>query len=92
MPTKQEVATTIKRQLDTGVLMSCGARDFMIDGNGLTFKVGSGNKRRMVIHLNGKDLYDVTRYTMKGGKIDTTQRADVPVENLNMVVRELGDV
>jgi hypothetical protein len=82
------VANIIRQQLSTGILMSCGARNFMSLDNGLGFLVGRGNNNVLKIILNGGDTYDISLYK-KGVKVKEV--TDVYVDNLNAVVRKLGD-
>lgn len=56
-------AATTRAQIGTGVLMSCGARDFVKDdANGLLmFRVGPNGKRvcKVLVRLMGDDTYTV---------------------------------
>ncbi len=83
-----EVAKEIKRQLQIGILMSCGARNFVGTQDGLIFNVGPGNKNKIVIRLDPSDTYTVA-YHYGFTKVEEVD--DVYVDSLNTVVRRLGD-
>ena len=61
MPTSL-VVETIWNQLDKGVLMSLGARQFVHSEFTLHFTVGQGTKNKVVItYEDGRDLYTLSR-------------------------------
>ena len=89
-------AAIIKRQITVGVLMSCGARDFVDLGDGLRFTIGPTQAhRKLTIKLNAEDLYAIERIRRPRGKIEYVSEAfidDVPAENLAETVLHYGDV
>lgn len=87
-------ADTLLKQIGMGVLMTCGARDFVIDGKQLLFRVGPKNKlAKVIVTLTPRDEYTV-RYVEMSRKtyevlVDETEDAnDI---NVSAVVRRLGD-
>ena len=60
-----EIGKTILGQIENGVLMSVGARDFDFIEKGLQFKVSNKTRRIVQITLNPLDLYDVVCKQMK---------------------------
>ena len=67
---KQELAITILKQLGgvAKLKMMTGAYNFMTVDNGVTFRIKNKGRRvnAITILLNGKDLYDVTFYNIRG--------------------------
>ena len=99
-------AAVTRSQIGMGVLMSCGARDFVKDdANGLLmFRVGPNGKRncKVLVRLMGDDTYSVEygwtdfRPSMLGsgswGVWQPVERVDgVYAESLPATVRRLGD-
>jgi len=88
-------AKLLLAQIGTGVLMSCGARDFVRDVNQLMFRVGPKSKlAKVIITLNGRDTYDV-RYVELSRKtyepvVDEVEE-DIYNDSLPAVVRRMGD-
>lgn len=92
------------QQITRGVLMSCGARDFVHDDKTglLMFRVGRGGKtvRKVIVKLMPSDLYAVevgsmsqnTRHDDFGVWRVEEQEFDVHVSQLAATVRRLGDV
>lgn len=97
MTGRQADARTTRNQITPGVLMSCGARDFVSDNaNGLLmFRVGSGRVlRKVLVRLLPHDLYAVEVGRMDRRTFEwivEDQRFDVPAESLARAVLELGD-
>ena len=57
-----EIVNTIWKQLDRGVLMSLGARQFVHSEFSMHFTVGRGTKNKVVItYEEGTDLYTLSR-------------------------------
>ena len=67
---QQELAITILNQLGgvAKLKMMTGAYNFMTVKNGVTFRIKNRLRRvnAITILLNGKDLYDVTFYNIRG--------------------------
>lgn len=98
--------TITRDQIGMGVLMSCGARDFVKDDpNGLLmFRVGPNGKRvcKVLVRLMGDDTYTVEygRTDFRPSQLDSDtwgvwepveQVAHIFAESLPAVVRRLGD-
>lgn len=86
------IGKTIQRQLQVGILMSCGARNLRLisrDGlHGLVFNVGPGKINNVQILLNAGDTYDISYWRGLEKKEEVT---DVYIDSLNSTVRRLGD-
>jgi len=53
-------ANELMRQIGTGNLMACGARDFVVDEQQLMFRVGSSRKlAKVIVTLTPDDEYTV---------------------------------
>jgi hypothetical protein len=103
MPTPNEIAETIRTQITVGVLMSCGAREFValdadksVDGRegGLAFRVGpSGKVCKIVVALDTDDTYTVRYYAVtRGGKVTADERmSGIQADSLAVTVRYMGD-
>jgi len=89
-------AAIIKQQIGVGVLMSCGARDFLDLGDGLRFTVGpTAAHRKLTIKLTWEDLYAIERIRRPRGQVEYISEAftdGVPAENLAETVLHYGDV
>jgi hypothetical protein len=90
-----KVADTIREQITTGVLMSCGARDFALLARGLSFRVGPAGKLcKVLVELNGNDLYDVRYVSLNRRTYAVTcdeRIGGVSAASLAGVVCGLGD-
>jgi hypothetical protein len=103
MPTPNEIAETIRTQITVGVLMSCGAREFValdaiksVDGRegGLMFRVGpSGKVCKVLVSLTWMDTYEVRYFAMtRGGKVTADEvTVCAYAEQLPATVRKMGD-
>jgi len=86
---------TLRQQIGIGVLMSCGARDWVLDGDAVMFRVGPGRKlRKLIITLDPMDTYTVRFVEMNRKTYEIV--ADETVEgvgdhNIGAVVRRMGD-
>lgn len=78
--TNRQIAETIRQQIDRGVFMRLGAREFAFDGPALRFRIGSGRKKVVTITLTSDDLYEVRCVTMKGSLKAGTLRAETVFE------------
>jgi hypothetical protein len=93
MTTDQQVAQTIRQQLETGVLWSLGATDIMRDGAALTFRARIAPKgfsrpriMRVTITLTPADLYHVKVIWQRSKFADIETHAeidDLDVSQLN---------
>jgi len=91
----KQVSDTIRKQIGAKALFLIGAKNFVYtpDG-GLRFKVGRNKLNANMIHvkLNGKDLYDIQFWSIRGasGKVKK-QVDDVYAEDLTKTIgHELG--
>jgi len=91
----KQVSDTIRKQIGAKALFLIGAKKFVYtpDG-GLRFKVGRNKLNANMIHvkLNGKDLYDIQFWSIRGasGKVKK-QVDDVYAEDLRKTIgHELG--
>jgi hypothetical protein len=89
-------AQVTMKQIGTGNLMACGARDFFIaDDGSLTFRVGSSRvNRRITVTLHPSDTYEVSYTEMRLKDYVITAHGCVPgvyAEQLGAVVRKMGD-
>ena len=94
----QEIASTIRSQCQSGVLMSLGARNYVATPNGLRFhatilpmrKDGTRGTRprtmEVEIALNGRDYYDIA--VVCGEKVHAELK-DVDVATLNRALLSL---
>ncbi len=77
-------------QISVGVKMACGAREVVGGEDGLHFRVGSTRKlQKIVIKLNGHDLYDVALVEIKRPSYDVVtlkSETDVYAEDLSEIV------
>lgn len=83
------------QQIGAGNLMACGARDFVLDGASLIFRVGSSRKlRKLVVTLTPADDYTVrfVELSRKTYEVTADETVDgVYCDNIGDVVRRLGD-
>jgi hypothetical protein len=95
-----EIAETIRTQITVGVLMSCGAREFMQlnpEGEsfgGLAFRVGpAGKVCKILVTLAASDTYTVHYFAMtRGGKVTANEFVrGVYAEQLPATIRKVGD-
>lgn len=91
------VATTIRdqiRTLDRMALWAWGAKDFIGSNDSLQFTVGGMTrwKGKVIVRLNGKDLYDVRFFRSRGTKvIEDVVTPDVYAEDLvNIIDGKVG--
>lgn len=84
----QEIATTILAQLGGNRFKAMtGAHSFSADLNCLIFKLPKG--KSVKITLNGKDLYDVEFWSIRGFNVNkTATEADVYAEDLQRIFTE----
>ena len=83
--------TTIWDQISTSTKMACGARVAMADGNAyLHFQVGSSRPvRKIIIRLNGLDLYDIELVKINNRTFETAVEqtiSSVYAEDLSNVI------
>lgn len=94
MSTDLTVARTILgqiKQLDPRALMAWGAKDFVGSSDSIQFKVGGMTrwKGKVIIRLNGSDLYDVRFFRSRGTKVtEDVTKPDIYAEDLVRVLDE----
>ena len=89
-------ANELMTQIGNGNLMAVGARDFMLDGNSLQFRVGAGRKlNKLIVTLEPTDTYSVRYVEMtrspKFKIVKDETETDVYAESIGAVVRRMGD-
>ena len=87
-------ANLLRSQIGTGNLMAVGARDFVLDGNQLLFRVGSSRKlAKVIVTLTPADEYTVRYVEMNRRDYTVTvdETLDACCDNVGTVVRMLGD-
>ncbi len=94
MATDLTVARTILDQiktLDPRALWAWGAKDFIGSDSSIQFKVGGMTrwKGKVIVKLNGSDLYDVRFFRSRGTKIlEDVTTGDVFAEDLVNIIDE----
>lgn len=87
-------ANTLLTQIGAGNLMACGARDIVVDGQQLMFRVGPSRKlAKVIITLTPADEYTVRYVEMnrKTYEVTVDETRDAFCDNVGAVVREMGD-
>jgi len=84
------VAKNIIDQLGSKALFMLGAKDLAASNDGLSFKIrGSKSFTNITIKLNGSDLYDVTFYKVRAGKISREDiNTDIYVDQLHKMIEQ----
>lgn len=91
------VARTILNQINTidpRALMAWGAKDYVGSSNSIQFTVGGMTrwKGKVIVKLNGSDLYDVRFFRSRGVKIlENVTATDIYAEDLvNIIDKKVG--
>lgn len=91
------VARTILDQIktiDPMALMAWGAKDYVGSSNSIQFTVGGMTrwKGKVIVKLNGSDLYDVRFFRSRGVKIlENVTATDIYAEDLvNIIDKKVG--
>lgn len=91
------VARTILDQINTidpRALMAWGAKDYVGSSNSIQFTVGGMTrwKGKVIVKLNGSDLYDVRFFRSRGVKIlENVTATDIYAEDLvNIIDKKVG--
>jgi hypothetical protein len=89
----ESIEDTIKSQIGNKAIVMFGATNFgkgIEHGNEyLSFKIGKNGKginHVKIAYDQGKDLYDITFYKIRGTKIDKEEVKGRDVENLNKTI------
>lgn len=86
------IAMRILEQLTVATRMAVGARNFKSGKNSLTFDVGTGRKKVMIIRLNAHDTYDIELLQMPHGRSEgkvLEYKEGIYFDQLNEVVYRL---
>jgi hypothetical protein len=86
---EMEPGSLIWKQIPITTKMACGARDAVLIGNGLRFKVGGKPMHYIEVVLAPSDTYKVTAYRIKRGscaKVVLEEYEDVYADVLGEVI------
>lgn len=87
---------TTLNQIGKGILMSCGARDFVGGPDSLMFRVGSARNKieKVIVKLGQDDTYTVRYVAMRAGICEILAEESIEMvyeDSLSAIVRKMGD-